>query len=126
VLALWESAGPGIHVGRSDTLDEILKKLERDPELFLVAEREGKIIGAVMGGFDGRRGMVYHLAVTREHRQQGIGSALLKELERRLRRLGCLRCYLLVPHENTQVEPFYEARGWERMPVAIFGKDLDR
>ncbi|HET7011627.1 MAG TPA: hypothetical protein VFI11_12700, partial [Anaerolineales bacterium] len=62
VLDLWGSAGPGVHLGPSDRPLEIRKKIERDPDLFLVAEEEGQIVGAVMGGFDGRRGLVYHLA----------------------------------------------------------------
>ena len=53
----------GVHVGRSDTPAEIEKKLARDPDLFLVAECEQQIIGSVIGGYDGRRGMIYHLAV---------------------------------------------------------------
>jgi ribosomal protein S18 acetylase RimI-like enzyme len=63
VIALWQAAGPGIHVSLSDSLAEIAKKLERDPDLFLVAEQDDRIVGAVLGGFDGRRGLVYHLAV---------------------------------------------------------------
>ena len=43
VYDLWENAGPGIHVRRSDQPDEILKKLKRDPDLFLVAEINGQI-----------------------------------------------------------------------------------
>src|SRR5512144_633037 len=66
VITLWEAAGPGIHLGRSDELEEIGKKLTRDPDLFLVAVAEREIVGTVLGGFDGRRGMVYHLAVALE------------------------------------------------------------
>ena len=72
VIRLWENAGPGIHVRRSDQPEEIQKKLERDPDLFLVAEHGGQIIGSVLGGFDGRRGMMYHLAVAQGNRQQGL------------------------------------------------------
>ena len=61
---LWENAGPGIQLRRSDEPEEIRKKTERDPDLFLVAEADGKMVGTVIGGFDGRRGMVYHLAVS--------------------------------------------------------------
>ena len=42
-------------------------------------------LGAVLGGFDGRRGLVYHVAVDPQARGQGLGSALMDELERRLR-----------------------------------------
>ena len=58
VIDLWERSGPGVHVGRSDTLDEITKKLDSDPDLFLIAECNGEIIGAVLGGYDGRRALV--------------------------------------------------------------------
>ena len=61
-------------MGRSDTLAEIAKKLERDPDLFLVAESAGRIIGSVICGFDGRRGIIYHLAVASTFRGQGTAS----------------------------------------------------
>lgn len=123
--ALWENAGPGIHVGRSDQPGEIEKKLRRDPDLFLVAELEGQIIGSVVGGFDGRRGIVYHLAVAEGYRQQGLGRALMDELERRLADKGCIRCYLLVTRDNGDAIHFYEQSGWEWMDLHIYAKDLD-
>ena len=126
VKQLWENAGPGIHLRRSDELDEIEKKLQRDPDLFLVAELHGRVIGSVLGGFDGRRGMMYHLAVAAPHRSQGIGAALMEELERRLRLKGCIRYYLLVTRENTEAMRFYERRGWRRMDyLYAYGKDIE-
>jgi ribosomal protein S18 acetylase RimI-like enzyme len=121
---LWEASVPGVKLGRSDTSVELLKKLERDPDLFLVAEEQGQLIGTVIGGFDGRRGMVYHLAVAASQQGQGIGSALMTELERRLKNKGCLKAYLLVVPENVEVAAFYEKRGWQAMPVTIMGKEL--
>src|SRR5215211_9346599 len=91
VLHLWQSIEKGVHVGRSDTLAEIEKKIARDPDLFLVAELDGVIIGSVIGGFDGRRGLVYHLAVAAAFRGLGIGSRLMEEVESRLRFKGCLK-----------------------------------
>ncbi len=125
VYHMWGEAGSGIHLGRSDTPEEIDKKTQRDPDLFLVAESQGQVIGAVLGGFDGRRGMMYHLAVAPEFRQQGIGAALMAELEGRLRAKGCRRYYLLVTYDNQDAVDFYEKRGWERMPLWAYGKDLD-
>jgi ribosomal protein S18 acetylase RimI-like enzyme len=113
--SLWESAGSGIHVRSSDEPEEIQKKLQRDPDLFLVAEAEGKVVGTVIGGFDGRRGLIYHLAVSAASRQHGIGSLLMDEVERRLKAKGCLKCYLMVTAENDNAMRFYEGRGWERM-----------
>jgi len=123
---LWENAGPGIQLRRSDDPDEIQKKLQRDPELFLVAETDGKMLGTVVAGFDGRRGMVYHLAVAELSRKQGIGELLMDELERRLKVKGCIRCYLLVTVENESAMRFYEKRGWAHMKnVHTYGKDLE-
>lgn len=125
VITLWEKAGPGIHVRRSDKFDELAKKVQRDPDLFLVAESGGRIIGTVMGGFDGRRGMVYHLAVEESFRKKGIGAGLMDELEQRMKQKGCIRSYLLVTRDNLDAAQFYEAHGWEQMDILTFGKDLE-
>ncbi len=105
-------------------LHEIAKKLQRDPDLFLIADTQGEIIGTVLGGFDGRRGMVYHLAVADAFRGRGVGSALMDNLELQLRAKGCIRIYLLVGRDNLEAIRFYEARGWTRMDLNAFGKDL--
>lgn len=125
VFELWQAIEKGVHVGRSDTLVEVGKKLERDPDLFLVAESAGRIIGSVIGGFDGRRGIIYHLAVASTFRGQGVGTRLMDEIEFRLRAKGCLKCYLLVTVDNAEVEDYYLHRGWQQMDqVHIFGKEL--
>jgi len=125
VVALWQASGPGVHVGRSDTPAALALKLTRDPDLFLVAEAEGALVGAVLGGFDGRRGMVYHLAVAASHQGRGVGTALMAELENRLRARGCVKAYLLVVPDNTAALDFYHRLGWDTMPIHILGKDLD-
>ncbi len=124
VYALWQNAGPGIGISRSDTREEIAKKLQRDPDLFLLATDAGKIIGTVIGGFDGRRGLVYHLAVESSHRARGIGKMLMGELERRLIAKGCLRCYLLVMDDAREVIDFYRRLGWETWGVTVMGKSI--
>ncbi len=125
VRTLWESMEVGVRLGRSDTPDEIAKKASRDPDLFLVAEVDGQIVGSVIGGFDGRRGMIYHLAVAAPFRGQGVASQLMNEVESRLRAKGCLKCYLLVMDGNDNAMRYYEKRGWESMDmVHLYGKDL--
>jgi ribosomal protein S18 acetylase RimI-like enzyme len=126
VRLLWENAGPGIQLRPSDDENEIRKKLLRDPDLFLIAEANGKMAGTVIGGFDGRRGMVYHLVVTDLYRKQGIGELLMEELESRLKAKGCIRCYLLVTVDNESAMRFYKKRGWSRINnVVPYGKDLE-
>jgi ribosomal protein S18 acetylase RimI-like enzyme len=126
VIALWEQGGDGVHLRRSDTRPEIAKKLQRDPDLFLLAEEGGCLVGAVMGGFDGRRALVYHLVTDPAWRQQGVATALMEELESRLRAKGCLKVYLLVLNENHEAQEYYLKRGWEDMTVdlRIYGKEI--
>jgi ribosomal protein S18 acetylase RimI-like enzyme len=125
VISLWKTAGQGIQLRRSDSSEEIEKKISRDGDLFLLAESDGRIIGSVIGGFDGRRGLIYHLAVDSSFRLNGIGTRLMEEVERRLKEKGCIKCYLLVTKENMSAMRFYEHRGWSSMEtVSIFGKDL--
>jgi ribosomal protein S18 acetylase RimI-like enzyme len=125
VLRLWQSIEAGMQVGRSDTPEEIKRKIERDPDLFLVAETGGEIVGSIIGGFDGRRGMVYHLAVQRDVRRHGVGKALLAEVEKRLQAKGCLKVYLLVVDDNASAMRFYEECGWKHMPHdMVFAKEF--
>jgi len=125
VYQLWGSIEKGVHVSRSDSPAEIEKKIARDPDLFLVAESDGVIVGSVMGGYDGRRGLIYHLAVAASCRGNGIGSRLMDEVESRLRAKGCLKCYLLVTTDNHKAMHYYEKRGWQNMDsVLVYGKEI--
>jgi len=123
-LALWNAAGPGVHVGASDGREQIALKLTHDPDLFLVAEEDGRLIGTVIGGWDGRRGLIYHLAVAADFRRQGVGHCLMAEVEQRLKAKGCAKSYLLVAQDNFAVLDFYRKLGWETMPVQVIGKEL--
>lgn len=123
-LALWQASGPGVHVGMSDTREEIAKKLAHDPDLCLVAEEGGQMVGTVLGGFDGRRGLVYHLAVAEACRDKGLGRALMVEQEARFRAKGCRKYYLLITAENRGVMDFYAGLGWSCMPVEIMAKEI--
>jgi ribosomal protein S18 acetylase RimI-like enzyme len=123
-IELWSAMERGVHVGPSDAPAEIEKKLRRDPDLFLVAEAEQRLIGTVIGGFDGRRGFVYHLAVAASFRRTGIGSRLMTEVESRLRGKGCIRCYLLVRPDNSPAIRHYENGGWKLLDDLLYAKDL--
>ena len=106
VMRFWEGIEKGIHVGASEAPAEIQKKIQRDLDLFLIAEFDYEIVGTVIGGFDGRRGMIYHLAVAASFRGDGIGARLMNEVEARLRAKGCLKCYLLVLEDNVKQRYF--------------------
>ena len=124
-LKLWGSMEVGVQVGRSDTPEELQRKIQRDPDLFFIAETNNVIVGTIIGGFDGRRGMIYHLAVQSNFREQGIGSLLLAEVEKRLKAKGCLKCYLLITTDNVGAVHFYEQRNRNEMKNdRIFAKEF--
>jgi ribosomal protein S18 acetylase RimI-like enzyme len=138
VLCLWQGAGPGVEIRPSDSRDQVAKKLARDPDLFLVAEiaddgghqarrRAGlpAIVGVIMGAWDGRRGWLHHLTVAPAYRHRGIATALILEVERRLRAKGCLKINLLVRANNAEARRLYRRLGYEDMPTIVaMGKEL--
>ena len=72
VFALWKASG--LDNGRSDSLESLLKQLERDADLFLVAEDDKRIVGVVLGRWEGRRGWINRLTVAPEQRHKKLGS----------------------------------------------------
>lgn len=124
VLTLWPRAGSGLQLSSSHREEELRKKLVRDLEPFLIAQGKEGLLGAVLGGFDGRRGMVYHLAVRPIYRRQGIGQALMQELERRMRAKGCHKSYLLVTPGSREAQAFYRALGWDSRDLRVMGNSM--
>lgn len=124
VYGLWAGAGTGVSLRPSDQRCEIVKKLTRDPDLFLVAEVEERIAGVIIGGWDGRRGWLHHLAVAPDYRRQRIATALIGEVEARLKAKGCLKVNLLVFAENQTARALYQELGYGEMAVIAMGKEL--
>jgi len=76
ILALWKAAGSGPSV--TDTPKHLRMLTEQIPDLFLVAESDGRIVGSVIGGWDYWRGHIYRLAVHPNHRRLGLALAILQ------------------------------------------------
>jgi ribosomal protein S18 acetylase RimI-like enzyme len=93
-------------------------KLRVQPDLFLVAAANNALVGAVMAGFDGVRGWIYHLAVSPEYRRRGIATALVRAAESRLARMGCPKVNLQVRATNQDVVAFYRRLGYGVDPVS--------
>ncbi len=87
--------------------------LERNPSTCFVFEAEGKLIGAILAGNDGRRGYIYHTAVHPAYRKQGIGSLLVKTVLEALKQLGISKVALVVFEKNKDGNSFWERQGFE-------------
>lgn len=112
-LALWQ-ATEGITVGPGDSREDVARFLERNPGLSFVACRQGRLVAAVLGGYDGRRGLLHHVAVAASERRRGIASALVARCVRELRTRGVLRCHLFVNNDNQAAVAFWKHLGWRR------------
>lgn len=124
VIELWTFGG--LIRPWNDPRRDIARKLKVQRDLFLVAELEGVVVGVVMAGYDGHRGWVNYLAVDIGQRRRGIGTALMRDVERRLQAVGCPKINLQVRFENTGVQAFYAALGFGVDEVASMGKRLER
>ena len=111
-VALWKQGG--IDLGLSDTREEILNMHRTNPDLFLVGESDGRIVAVVMGGFDGRRGIVHHLAVAKEFRHKGWARMIMEELERRFNYRGVVKINFWIQTTNLDAVGFYEKIGYHQ------------
>jgi uncharacterized protein (DUF1697 family)/ribosomal protein S18 acetylase RimI-like enzyme len=101
------------------------RKLREQPELLAVAHAGGALVGAAMGGYDGVRGWLYHLAVAPAVRRRGIATRLVRWLEGELAQRGCVKVNLQVRSANAEVVGFYRSLGYEVEDRVSLGRALD-
>jgi ribosomal protein S18 acetylase RimI-like enzyme len=123
VIALWNEALPA-NAPHNDPALTIRKKQQAGDGLFFVATVDGAVAGTVMGGYDGHRGWVYTVAVCANRRGHGVGTALMRHVERALSDLGCLKINLQVRTSNAEVVRFYRKLGYAVDDVLSMGKRL--
>ena len=123
VIELWKTCN--LTRPWNDPNKDLDRKTRTGEELFIVLEYEDKIIGTVMGGYDGHRGVMNYLAVSPKFRGNGFGKMLVVEAENKLRQLGCPKVNLLVRSDNVEVSHFYEGMDYKKQDdVSVFGKRL--
>jgi N-acetylglutamate synthase len=112
-LDLWKRT-PGVGLNESDSPTRLAAYLLRNPENSFVAKdgSNGKLLGAVLGGSDGRRGYLQHLAVDPIARGHGIGTKLVKNCTSALAALGIYKCNVFVYTTNTSGQEFWRKQGY--------------
>ena len=112
VYNLWlANKGMGLN-DVDDSESGIARFLVRNPDTCFVAERNGKLIGVIMAGNDGRRGFICHTAVHPDYHRPGIGSALVSAALEALQTLGITKVALVVFGRNTDGNAFWEKQGF--------------
>jgi len=118
---LWQAAGFR-SIGDDDASLRVLA--QRNPGMFLVATRGGHVVGSAMGGWDGRRGWIYHVATAPDERRSGLATQLVRQVETRLQALGCRKVNVIVREGNVEGAAFWEALGYAAAPTRQFGREL--
>jgi ribosomal protein S18 acetylase RimI-like enzyme len=123
VVALWDRCN--LTRPWNDPRKDVRRKLAVQPDLFLVGELDGAVVGTVMVGYDGHRGWINYLGVDPACRRRGLGRALMAEAERRLRQAGCPKVNLQVRTSNADAIEFYRRIGFAMDDVVSLGKRLE-
>lgn len=119
-MDLWKRT-PGVGLSSSDEKQAIECFLTRNPGLSFVAEDEGMIVGTILCGHDGRRGLIHHLVTSATFRRRGLGRLLLRAGLQALRAGGIEKCHLLVFQSNEPGLAFWRSvSATERKEMALF------
>ena len=117
---LWiHTPGMGLNT-TDDSREGIEKYLQRNPATCFVAETQGKIIGAIMAGHDGRRGFIHHTAVLPDYRHQGIGTKLVDCAMAALEQEGIHKVAMVVFKTNDTGNGFWENMGFSRREDLVY------
>ena len=95
-----------------DSREGIGRYLKRNPNTCFTAVSEGKIIGVILSGHDGRRGIIHHLCIHPSCRRQGIAGCLVSRAEAALQKEGIQKIFGLVFKDNDPANAFWEDQGY--------------
>jgi ribosomal protein S18 acetylase RimI-like enzyme len=124
LVELWKKCN--LIVSQNDPVEDIQKKLEFQPDMFLIALLDGKLIGSVMVGYEGHRGWLNYLAVLPDCQNRGYGRKLVEKAIVELEKLGCLKLNVQIRERNISAVRFYERLGFRDDRVVSFGLRLKK
>ena len=112
VYALWKKIkGFGIR-SIDDSREGVERFLKRNPTTSVVAVEDGKVVGSILCGHDGRRGCLYHVCVSEQYRRHGIGKKMvefcIQALQAERINKVCLNAFVT----NAVGNAFWQRMGW--------------
>ena len=123
LVSLWQVCE--LTVPWNNPHKDIARKLQVQPELFLVGILDSSLIASVMGGYDGHRGWINYLAVHPDFQRKGYGQEIMNSVETRLREMGCPKINLQIRMVNDKIASFYQKLGFTNDHVVSMGKLLE-
>jgi ribosomal protein S18 acetylase RimI-like enzyme len=123
-IQLWQEL-PGLGLSSADREEAIQAFLKRNPNTCFAAAQDKIILGTVLGGSDGRRGYLYHLAVHADYQKQGLGSTLVQTCLDALQSQGIEKCHIFVIADNQEGIQFWQKIGWQRRgDILVMSKEI--
>jgi ribosomal protein S18 acetylase RimI-like enzyme len=123
LVALWKMCE--LTVPWNNPHKDIARKLQVQPELFLVGILGNSLIATVMGGYEGHRGWINYLAVHPDFHGKGYGQGIMNSVETVLREMGCPKINLQIRTGNDKIASFYQKLGFTNDHVVSMGKRLE-
>jgi ribosomal protein S18 acetylase RimI-like enzyme len=125
VFALWQQC-EGVGLSDADSQASIQAYLTRNPGMSFIAIADGTVVGAVLGGHDGRRGYIHHLAVHPHSRRRSLGRRLVEQCLGALQRAGIQKCHIFIFNRNESGIVFWKSVGWTpRSDIGVISKNIE-
>ncbi|MBQ6090893.1 MAG: GNAT family N-acetyltransferase [Lachnospiraceae bacterium] len=114
IFALWNATEQSRRALNpvDDSREGIERYLNRNPNTCFLAEQDGRVIGVILTGHDGRRAIIHHMCVHPDCRRQGIAGHLVSLAEEALQKEGIQKIFGLVFKDNEPANAFWESRGY--------------
>ena len=120
VRALWMTiSGFGIRT-LDDSREDIERFIRRNPTTSVVAKVDGRIVGSILCGSDGRQGALYHVCVAKPWRRHKIGTLMVAYCMRELSRMGINKVSLIAFRRNDVGNAFWRRIGWKPCDVNYY------
>ena len=100
MVSIWEASGLPYKPRGRDSREEIERQMEESGDLFIGAEVNGRLVGVVIGSWDGRKGWINRIAVLPEFQGRGIAKMLVGACEDALRSRGARIFAMLIEEGN--------------------------
>ncbi|KIL37427.1 GCN5 family acetyltransferase [Cohnella kolymensis] len=107
-----------------ETMGPFARQLSWDSDLVLVAEQAGTLAGVLIGTIDQQKGYVYRIAVKEQFQRQGVGRALVANMDNRFRQRNVLKVMIAGDKHNELLRPFYESLGSRQLDFARMSQPL--
>ena len=126
IFEMWQTTTKRA-LSKADEKSQIKRYLERNKGLSQVAVVDGKIVGTVLAGHDGRRGFIHHMAVMPEYRRHHIGQKLAQTAIEKIKAEGIDKTHIFSYCDNSVGQSFWKKLGFEkRDDVFVFSFDSDK